>query len=267
MGEQRFWIFCILLMISLFSCKKKEVLVEENAEIARKWIQIYNGEDLSGWKVKIKGYPPGENFGNTFRAEDGVIRVDYDAYDDFADRFGHLFFEIPYSRYRLRLEYRFLEEQATGGLEWARKNSGIMIHSQSPESMEREQDFPVSVEVQLLGGLNAGEPRPTANVCTPGTHIRINDSLITEHCVNSVSGTFYDDRWIRVELLVLGDSLVVHEVNGTEVMRYTKPTIGGEYNISPEMEGQALTSGYIALQSESHPIEFRNIELLDLEKY
>ena len=266
MREQRFWVFCILLMISLFSCKKKEGRIEENAEKAPEWVQIYNGKDLSGWKVKIKGYPLGENFGNTFRAEDGVIRVDYEAYDDFADRFGHLFFEMPYSRYRLRLEYRFLEPQAPGGQEWARKNSGVMIHSEAPESMGRDQDFPVSVEVQLLGGLNEGESRPTANMCSPGTHIRIKDSLITEHCVSSVSETFYGDAWIGLELLVLSDSLIVHKVNGKEVMRYSRPTYGGEYSSSPDMEGKALGSGYIALQSESHPIEFRNIELLNLEE-
>ena len=266
MREQRFWFFCILLLISLFSCKRKEGLVEENAEKEPEWVQIFNGKDLSGWKVKIKGYPLGENFGNTFRAEDGVIRVDYEAYDEFADRFGHLFFEMPYSRYRLRLEYRFLETQAPGGQEWARKNSGIMIHSQAPERMGRDQDFPVSVEVQLLGGLNEGESRPTANMCSPGTHIMIGDSLITEHCVNSVSETFYGDAWIGLELLVLSDSLIVHKVNGKEVMRYSRPTFGGEYSMSPEMEGEPLTFGYIALQSESHPIEFRDIELLNLEE-
>jgi len=265
MREQRFWIYGILLMISLFSCKKN-ARVDKNAVKEPEWTQIYNGVDLSGWKAKIKGYPPGENFGNTFRAEDGVIRVDYAAYEDFADRFGHLFFEIPYASYRLRLEYRFLEPQAPGGQEWARKNSGIMIHSQAPESMSEDQDFPVSVEVQLLGGLNEGEMRPTANVCTPGTHIRMNGGRITEHCISSTSETYYDDRWIHVELEVYGDSLIVHKVNGTEVMRYSNPTIGGEFNTMPEREGEALGSGYIALQSESHPIEFRNIGLLNLEK-
>lgn len=253
-------------MISLFSCKKKEGVFTEQAVKSEDWIQLFNGKDLSNWKVKIKGYPLEENFGNTFRAEGGVIKVDYSAYDDFDNRFGHLFYEIPFSSYRLKLTYRFTDGQAIGGEQWALKNSGVMIHSQSPESMATEQDFPVSVEVQLLGGLIEGEERSTANVCTPGTHVEINGSLTVEHCVNSSSETYYEDQWVNVELLVLGDSLIVHQVNGKEVMRYSKPTIGGEYNATPELEGEELTSGYIALQSESHPIEFKNIELLNLEK-
>lgn len=266
MRPQPFWIICIILIISLTGCQKKKGYVAQSAKESEKWVKIFNGRDLSDWKVKIKGYPLGNNFGNTFRAENGVIRVDYSAYEDFGDRFGHLFFEIPYSSYRFKLAYRFTEGQAPGGESWALKNSGVMIHSQDPETMKIDQDFPVSVEVQLLGGLTEGEERPTANVCTPGTHVTMNDSLTTEHCVNSISETFYDDQWVDVELLVLRDSLIVHKVNGKEVLRYSKPVVGGEYNTFTEREGEALTAGHIALQSESHPIEFKNIEMLNLEE-
>lgn len=266
MKEQLFWIFCIIIMISMTDCRKKEVEIEKSKTSEEQWIQLFNGKDLSNWKAKIKGYPLGDNFKNTFRVEDGKIIVDYDGYDDFESRFGHLFYDIPYSSYRLRTIYRFTGEQAKGGEGWATKNSGVMIHSQDPESMKLEQSFPVSVEVQLLGGLKAGEPRPTANLCTPGTHVVIKDSLITEHCLNSDSKTFYGDEWIELELEVYGDSLIVHYVNGSEVLRYSKPTIGGEYNELENEEGSSLNSGFIALQSESHPIEFKSIELLDLKK-
>ena len=265
MKEQLFWIFGILIMISITDCRKKGGEIEESQIREKVWTQLFNGSDLSNWKAKIKGYPLGENFGNTFRVEDGKIVVDYSSYDDFDNRFGHLFYDIPYSSYRFRMKYRFVGSQAKGGESWAAKNSGVMIHSQAPESMEVDQDFPVSVEVQLLGGLDEEESRPTANLCTPGTHVVMNDSLITEHCITSDSETFYGDEWIDLELLVYGDSLIVHFVNGKEVLRYSKPVIGGEYNELKQKEGSSLNFGHIALQSESHPIEFKSIELMNLE--
>ena len=265
MRPQPIWILCILVVMSATGCTKKKGAVAEISGESEKWVSIFNGKDLSNWKAKIKGYPLGTNFGNTFRAEEGVIRVDYSAYEDFDNRFGHLFFEIPFSSYRLRLDYRFIGNQVSGGESWAIKNSGIMIHSQAPETMKIDQAFPVCIEVQLLGGVTEGEQRPTANLCTPGTHVVMHDGLTTEHCINSDSETFYDEQWVNVELLVLRDSLIVHKVNGKEVLSYTNPVIGGEYNEFPEREGQALTSGYIALQSESHPIEFKNLEILNLD--
>ena len=140
-----------------------------------------------------------------------------------------------------------------------------MIHSQSPESMELNQEFPVSLEVQFLGGLVEGEERPTGNLCTPGTHVEMQGELITDHCIKSVSETIYNNSWVNAEILVSRDS-IVHKINGREVMTYKNPIIGGNFNTFPDKEGESLTEGYISLQSESHPIEFRNIEILELNK-
>lgn len=265
MKEQLFWIFSILIVISMTGCRKKDAVIVKSKTGDQDWVKLFNGTDLSNWKTKIKGYPIGDNFGNTFRVEDGKIIVDYSAYDEFENRFGHLFYDIPYSSYRFRMKYRFVGTQAIGGESWATKNSGVMIHSQSPESMGIDQDFPVSVEVQLLGGLKKGNARPTANLCTPGTHVIMNDTLVTEHCINSDSDTFFGKEWVELELLVYGDSLLVHYVNGREVLRYSQPIIGGEYNELKEKEGSSLNYGHIALQSESHPVEFKSIELISLE--
>jgi hypothetical protein len=232
------------------------------------WQPLFNGNDLSGWTPKIRGYPAGENFGNTFRMEDSVLRVSYDQYDTFGSRYGHLFYNEKYSYYRIAVEYRFTGSQATGGEGWAERNSGIMVHGQSPESMGRDQDFPISIEVQLLGGLGRG-PRSTANLCTPGTHVVIADTLLTEHCIPSRSQTYDGDQWVRAEVLVLGDSLISHFVNGEEVLTYTKPQIGGGvvdgYLPDVKQDGKPLSEGYISLQSESHPVEFRKVELLNLK--
>ena len=230
------------------------------------WISMFNGKDLTGWTPKIRNYASGENFGNTFRVEDGKLVVRYDAYDSFNERFGHIFYKDKFSYYRIRLNYRFVGDQAINGPGWATRNSGIMIHGQAPQTMGKNQDFPVSIEVQLLGG-NGKDKRTTCNLCTPGTNVEMNGKLFTPHCINSTSETYHGDQWVKAEVYVLGDSLVQHLINEQSVLSYQKPQIGGG-NVSGQevvfgTKGQLLTEGYISLQSESHPVEFKNIEILN----
>lgn len=262
----------VMVLIALLFCNcqnKDRIDKKSDSTMSEKWIPLFNGKDLDDWLIKINGYPLNDNIHNTFRVENGVIKVSYDGYDKFGESYGHIFYKNYFSNYRLRLQYRFVGEQVSDGQGWATKNSGVMIHSQSPESMELNQGFPISLEVQLLGGIEEGTDRPTANLCTPGTHVMMNNELITEHCINSTSQTFYNDEWIDLEVLVFKDSLISHMINGKEVIKYTKPTLGGEYFTDSDdwksIEGDRLKGGYIALQSESHPIEFRKIELLELQ--
>lgn len=243
----------IVFSFCIMGCKKKQ-----------DWVSLFNGKNLDNWTVKIKGHPFGENWNQTFLVQDGVIKVDYAQYDKFDNKFGHLFYKTPYSDYKLKLKYRFLGEQIKGGQEWAHRNSGVMIHSEDPKYMDIDQDFPVSIEVQLLGGIHKNEPRSTANLCTPGTHVTINNELYTEHCIESNSDTFYGDQWIDLEIEVRNDSLISHYINGVKVMQYSHPVIGGEFNTLTQREGEALKEGYISLQSESHPVEFKEILLLNL---
>ena len=232
------------------------------------WESMFNGKDLSKWKPKIRNHVAGDNFANTFRVEDGKIVVRYDGYDKFNERFGHLFYYKQFNFYRIRLEYRFVGDQANQGPGWATRNSGIMVHGQTPESMGKDQDFPVSIEVQLLGG-DGKNKRTTCNLCTPGTNVEMNGKLFTPHCINSKSETYHGDQWVRAEVLVLGDSVIKHFANGMEVLSYQKPQIGGGNVDAQEVkwgvEGMLLKGGSISLQSESHPVEFKTIEILNLE--
>jgi hypothetical protein len=229
------------------------------------WVPLFNGRNLDGWIPKIRGYEAGVNFGNTFRVEEGLLSVSYDQYETFDSRFGHLFYEVPYSHYRLRVEYRFIGDPGTGVESWAWRNSGAMLHSQSPYSMPAEQDFPISLEAQFLGGLVEGEPRPTANLCTPGTHVDYRGKFEEEHCLWSDSETYYGDQWVTVEMLVEGNEHFVHYVNGEAVIEYANAVIGGSvvsgHDSAVKIDGQALGHGYIALQSEGHPLQFRRVEL------
>ena len=254
--------FCLVLI-----CCGNNSQKENNSE---PWIQLFNGKDINDWKVKITGYPLNDNYGNTFRLEDGILKVNYDSYPAFEQKFGHLFYKQKYSYYVLGIEYRFVNDQARGGPGWATRNSGAMLHSQDPETMMLNQDFPISIEVQLLGG-NGKDERTTANLCTPGTNVVMNGKLITDHCISSRSKTYHGDQWVRVEVLVLGDSLVKHVIDLETVLEYEKPQIGNgnvaNYDSIVKKDGMLLKEGYIALQSESHPVEFRKVELVNLEHY
>jgi hypothetical protein len=234
------------------------------------WINLFNGKDLKDWTIKIAKHEVGENYANTFRIENGLMKVRYDGYTNFDKQYGHIFYKKPFSYYILKVEYRFVGEQATGGEGWALRNSGAMLHGQDPKTMLKDQDFPISIEGQLLGGDGTHE-RHTSNVCTPGTTIYMNDKLTMAHCLESTSKTFHGEQWVTATFVVLGDSVINHYVNKELVLTYTKPQIGGgsvtNYDPKVKIDGKALTGGYISLQSESHPVEFRTVQLFDLKKY
>jgi hypothetical protein len=246
-----------LTAIALFGCTSHQPIKQDD------WQTLFNGKDLSNWFVKIHHHDPGVNFGNTFRVEDNMIKVRYDKYDEFNDQFGHLFYKTPFTNFHLKLDYRFTGSLQKGAPSYTILNSGVMFHSQDPRKMPKEQNWPISVEMQFYAGLGDGKPRPTGNMCSPGTEIFYKGKLYPDHCLNSSSKTFDKDEWVTAELIVYNDSLITHVINGDTVLQYSKPTIGGgivEGN-DPEIwkPGTPLKSGYIGLQSEGQPIDFRNI--------
>lgn len=265
-----------ILLFLFYSCK-----VEKNSNSIEEWVSLFNGKDLNGWNIKIANHSLNDNFNNTFQVQDSMIRVVYDEYEDFDDKYGHMYYKTPYSYYKLRFDYRFLEEQTSGGENWNVRNSGVMIHSQSAKSNALEQHFPVSLEIQLLGGLNKGE-RTTANLCTPGTAVYFNGKLDYTHCITSESKTYNGDQWVHIEAIILGNESILHIVENDTVLKYTRPEIDSSFlskdykgidwdnfgvtnkKIWLDKAGKPIGEGYIALQAESHPIDFKNIELLDL---
>ena len=233
------------------------------------WVQLFNGRDLAGWTPKFSKHDLGVNFNDTFRVADGVLQVRYDKWTKFDNEFGHMFYKDPFSYYRLVAEYRFVGDQVTGGPAWARRNNGLMLHSPHPKTMLKDQDFPISIEVQLLGGLGDGRPRTTLNLCTPGSNVVMNGKLHTAHCTNSTSKTYDGEQWVRVEVDVRGDESVKHIIDGVTVLEYTKPQMGGG-SVAPvdpavKVDGTPMTGGYISIQAETAPTDFRKIEVLNLE--
>ena len=243
---------------------------------AEGFVPIFNGKDLTGWTPKFAGVPLGENYKDTFVIDDGVLRVTYDNYETFDGRFGHLFYDKPFSHYILRLDYRFTEGHCKGAPGYTWINSGVMLHSQSAESMSFDQQFPSSIEAQLLG-LPEGNnrKRTTANVCTPGTLVVYNGKTDRRHCINSSSQTFHGDQWVALEMEVRGHGVMVFRVNGEEVFKLEQPQLDANdkrdgFAAKKLIEARGgetkLSSGYIALQAEGAAVEFRNIRIKKLSQ-
>lgn len=255
--------YLLLLTIVAAGCNNSKKIAA-----GKQWANLFNGKDINDWIIKIQHHEVNENFGNTFRVEEGIIKVRYDQYGDFNDQFGHLYYKMPFSWFHLKFEYRFTGQQQKGAPSYTLLNSGVMFHSQDPRTMPKEQDWPISVEMQLLGGLGNGKPRPTGNMCSPGTNVVYQGKLDETHCINSSSKTYDGDQWVSGELIVYGDSLVQHIINGDTVLQYAKPQIGGgvvnRYDPAVKQDGKLLSSGFIALQSEGQPVDFKNVQLLDL---
>ena len=260
------WILCVLLIGVLCAAG---CAAEQAGPGEARWIRLFNGKDLTGWTPKLAKHELGENFKDTFRVEDGLLTVAYDQYDQFDGEFGHLFYQDAFSHYRLRVEYRFMGEQTPGGPGWAFRNSGMMVHCQPPATMTKDQSFPVCIEVQLLGGDGTNE-RSTGNLCTPGTHVVMDDTLVTQHCINSSSKTYHGDQWVTAEVEVHGNRLIRHIINGEVVLEYTEPQLDeGDADAQKLLKAGAdriVSEGYISLQAESHPLQFRKVELLPLEE-
>lgn len=262
--------FFSILTLLLASCSTPTTSNIDEIDIKSGWRSLFNGQDIDDWHIKISKHELDDNYANTFRVEDGLMKVRYDGYEDFDRQYGHIFHKESFSYYLYRVEYRFVGEQAPGGEGWAFRNSGVMLHGQSPQSMGKDQDFPISIEGQLLGG-DGENPRSTSNLCTPGTNVIIDGELFTSHCLNSSSETYHGAQWVTADFLVLGDSIIHHIVEGDTVLTYHQPQMGGgnvsNHDTSVKVDGQLISEGYISLQSESHPIDFRKVEIFDLSPY
>lgn len=254
----------LIIILAIVSFTLKNTKPNQN-----EWQTLFNGKNLDGWIVKFHHHNLGDNYANTFRVKDGKIQVCYDDYKEFNNRYGHLFYETPFSSFHLKFEYKFNDQWMKDAPSYTYRNSGIMFHSQDPKTILKEQDWPISVEYQILAGAGDGQPRPTGNMCSPGTEVFFEGELYPQHCINSSSKTYDWNEWVNGELIVYGDSLVIHIVNGDTVLQYTKPQIGGGvangFNPAIKVDGKPLTTGYIGLQAEGQGIEFREIKIKNLE--
>lgn len=236
---------------------------------AQGWTPLFDGKTLDGWTPKIAKHPLGENYLDTFRVEDGIIKASYDKYAVFDQQFGHLYTNSPYSHYILRLEYLITGRVMPDAPSWAAFNSGVMLHSQSPLSMTCEQLWPVSLEGQFLAtGTTAG--RQTGNACTPGTDVEHDGKLTKAHIIESNAKLYPLDEWVLFEAEVHGHEEIIYRVNGVEVLRYQHPRLDPTDPDAKRLLAAGadprLSFGHIALQAEGHPVWFRNIRIRPLDR-
>ena len=221
------------------------------------------GDDLSGWTVKFAGELVGVNYRDTFKVEDGVLRVDYSGWDKLDGTFGHIFTDVDYSAYDLRFEYRTVGEQVAGAPDWGFRNNGVLIHAQAPETMELGQGFPQSLEVQLLGA-DGDTYRSTGNMCSPGTDVVVADVRTDTHCIDSNKATTPHGEWVAVRVEAEAGGAVRWFVNDVETFAVDAVVVNPDDPVMPVgrgEDGDRLLSGRIAFQAESHPTEFRNVEI------
>jgi hypothetical protein len=254
------------LSLSLAACAKRpQVAVSAPAG---QWISLFNGKNLEDWTVKIAGHDLNDNYRNTFRVEDGLLKVSYGQYEKFGGRFGSLFYNKKLSHYWFRAEYRFVGKQASGAPSWAYENSGIQLHSQAPDSMRKDQEFPVSVEFDIVGGRLLGR-HPTGDVCENGTRVTIDGGVLRDKCSKLSDVTIPGDEWVMILAEVQGGTRIRQIVNGILVVEYTNLTLDENdpdaRRLVDSGGDKALTSGYISIQANSHPIEFRRIEILPID--
>lgn len=255
--------FLIVLFFLALACASKRTAEKQSEKSA--WVSLFNGKDLDGWTMKIAGYELGENFGNTFRVEDGILSVRYDQYDSFNNRFGALYYDKVFTNYRLKVEYRFVGETAPGAPSWGFRDSGIQYHCQDPKSLDINQSFPVSLEFNLHGG-NGTDERPVGQCCANGIRIEMNGEKVEAYCTDpTIRHTFHGDQWVTAEI-ECKDGVFKHFVNGEEILEYSNPQYDPEHELGKQFYNaadNAVRKGFISLQSNSHPIDFRKIEILE----
>ncbi|MEP6845811.1 MAG: DUF1080 domain-containing protein [Panacibacter sp.] len=229
------------------------------------WVSLFNGKNLDNWIPKIAGYKLGENFGNTFRMQDGILSTRYNAYDSFNNRFGALYYNKKFTNFRLKVEYRFVGETTPGAPSWGFKDGGIQYFCQPPETIGINQSFPVCLEYNLLGSDGETE-RGTGEICASGMYVEINGKRNASYCTPPlVKKAFDDDQWITAEIDVQ-NGRITHFVNGEQILQFENPKYDSENELAKKfiVNGvEMVKDGYISLQSNSHPMDFKSIEIME----
>lgn len=251
-----------MLPFFILACRPAKLAQQQSS--TGTWVSLFNGKDLAGWTPKIAGHKPGENWGHTFRVENGMLRTRYNEYDSFKNTFGALYYDKKFSNYRLKVEYRFVGDTAKGAPSWGFRDGGIQYHCQSPATMTLEQPFPVCLEYNLHGG-NGNEERPTGEICANGMYVEIDGKQNTSYCtLPAVKRTFAGADWVTAEIDVR-DGTITHFVNGEKILEFKNPRYDAAHAPGKTFivaGNDAVKDGYISLQSNSHPMDFRKIEIM-----
>ncbi|MGJ8643206.1 MAG: 3-keto-disaccharide hydrolase [Luteolibacter sp.] len=243
------------------------------------WIKLFNGKDLTGWKVNTghSGDEESLEANEIFQVRDGVLRVYPGAENGSKQYNATLVHEKKWESYHLRVEYRWGENKFQPRME-AERDSGVLFHIHS----EPEKVWPPSVELQLGDG-KPGDVRVTGDLCLignsrgespseekkyspespmqirgqkdPGEKRREIRTKVVVHAEKPIG------EWNTVDLIVHGSEKAEFHVNGQLVnevygLKFRDGT--GDWKL--------LDSGFIGLEAEWAQVEFRNVSIKPLAR-
>jgi hypothetical protein len=210
------------------------------------WAPLFDGRDLLGLEVQIKGKPKGQDPDKVFSVHDGLLHA-YAGWPitDGNSAQGYVVTAKEYSRYRVRLEYRFADRPGTGG-------SGVEYHVHEgefwPRCLECQLQRGYAGDCWLING--AGARDAAGRVYAPGGYVQI----------AKTSRQDKDIEWNSAEVLVMGTDSSVHRINGTVNNRvYQLVQLNGANQAVP------LVQGRILVQAEGQEMLVRRWEIQELD--
>ena len=196
---------------------------------------LFNGKDLTGWKVDVPHLDNNPDDKVPFVARDGMLV-------SLGSPGGHLVHDEVNQNYRLEVEYRFAGKPG---------NCGVLVHASTPRALYKM--FPKSIEVQMYHK-NAGDFWCIVEDITVPNMVKRRGPEknwgITEgkarRIINLTDGSEKEPGdWNRMVIECLNDQIKVW-VNGDFVNHGSKCT---------------ARKGKIAIQAEGSEVEFRKLAL------
>jgi filamentous hemagglutinin family protein len=187
-------------------------------------VALWNGKDFTGWKRVLAD--PAVNVDDVWKVRDGVLHCA-------GKPNGYMRTESKYSNYQLHVEWRWPDKPA---------NSGVFLHLTEPDRV-----WPSCLECQLQAR-------------SAGDLILMNGTGLT---VNGVSRQDASRQFVSIAKKSSSSEKPAGEWNSYDIY-----CVGGLVRVVVngvvQNEGAGATPqiGYIALQSEGGPIEFRNVYLV-----
>jgi len=235
------------------------------------WVNLFNGKDLTGWTPLIHLSKVGVNTDSTFRPdlENNGIRVSYDkltgSFGGDQCKCGLLYYNKPLTNYRIRVTYRFFDPTVSNAPSWGKNNSGLMIFGIDPTKVTGDPIYPPIIEIQILGTPSGGgstnanecEMRQFVNPTVTATHTGTCGNNKDSKAPGSGKTAPAAGVWTTLEA-------DVHITGDTKVYQWPDTTNAVLIMSKPMYGTQAVTSGYLAIQSEGQPIVFKDILLKEL---
>ncbi|MBM3996049.1 MAG: DUF1080 domain-containing protein [Planctomycetes bacterium] len=188
-----------------------------------KWINLFNGKDLAGWKTNVFG----KDQGKTFTVEQDYIKVS-------GNPGGYFYTEKSYKNYVLSFDWRYKRPDNLDDEAKFSGNSGLLVHIQA-----HGKGWPNSLEVQ---GENRNHASFIAIKGKEGKDVGLTNVKFDKKTLEKVRKPV--GQWNTTEVTINNGDVAV-KVNGT-------PISSAKF---------ALNEGPFGFQSEGAELHFKNIKI------